>query len=83
MGIVQTNGTRERIHITVLHEFHKVAFRKKLNDSIDAPQADLDEWLHHHRQERAHQGKMCCGRTPFQTLIEGKVIWKEKSVKGT
>ena len=30
--------------------------------------------------ERTHQGKMCCGRTPFQTMIEGKEIWKEKFV---
>ena len=30
--------------------------------------------------ERTHQGKMCCGTTPFQTMIEGKEICKEKFV---
>ncbi len=30
--------------------------------------------------ERTHQGKRCCGRTPFQTMIEGKEIWKDKFV---
>ncbi|UTH76831.1 hypothetical protein [Chromobacterium sp. IIBBL 290-4] len=25
-----------------------------------------------------HQGKMCCGRTPLQTFIEGKSEWREK-----
>ena len=35
---------------------------------------------HHYNIERTHQGKMCCGRTPFQTMIEGKEIWKEKFV---
>jgi len=42
--------------------------------------ADLDIWLHHDNTERTHQGKMCCGRTPFETMIEGKQIWKEKFV---
>ena len=53
---------------------------KKLYDSIDALQTDLDEWLHHHNHQPTHQGKMCCGRTPFQTMIEGKKICKEKFV---
>jgi len=58
----------------------QIAFRKKLYDSIDALQADLDEWLHHYNHERTHQGKMCCGRTPIETMIDGKTIWKEKFV---
>ena len=74
----QTNGICERFHKTVLQEFHQVAYRKTLYDSIDALQADLDDWLHHYNHQRTHQGKMCCGRTPFQTMIEGKQIWKEK-----
>ena len=76
----QTNGICERFHKTILQEFYQVTFRKKLYESIDALQADLDEWLHHYNTERTHQGKICCGRTPFQTMIEGKQIWKEKFV---
>ena len=76
----QTNGIRERFHKTVLQEFYQAAFRKRLYDSVDALQDDLDQWLHHYNTERTHQGKMCCGRTPFQTMIEGKEIWKEKFV---
>ena len=30
--------------------------------------------------ERTHQGKICEGRTPMQTLEEGKAIWREKFV---
>jgi hypothetical protein len=45
---------------------------------IDALKADLDEWLHHYNYERTHQGKMCCGRTPVETMIDGKEIWREK-----
>ena len=76
----QTNGIRERFHKTVLREFYQVAFPKKLCDSIDALQTDPDEWLHHDNHQPTHQGKMCCGRTPFQTMIEGKQICKEKFV---
>jgi len=27
-----------------------------------------------------HQGKMCCGRTPLETLLDGKRIWAEKNL---
>src|SRR5262249_46557042 len=38
----QTNGICERFHRTVLDEFYRVAFRKKIYRSIDELQADLD-----------------------------------------
>ena len=41
----QTNGICERFHKTTLQEFYQVAFRKKLYETIEALQADLDEWL--------------------------------------
>ena len=25
-------------------------------------------------------GKMCCGRTPIETMVDGKEIWQEKYV---
>lgn len=76
----QTNGICERFHKTILQEFYQVTFRKNLYQSIAQLQADLDHWLIHYNTERTHQGKMCCGRTPFETMIEGKQIWKEKFV---
>lgn len=76
----QTNGICERFHKTILQEFYQVTFRKKLYESIEDLQADLDKWIDWYNNERTHQGKMCCGRTPFQTMIEGKDIWKEKFV---
>jgi transposase InsO family protein len=76
----QTNGICERFHKTILQEFYQIAFRKKLYDSIDALQADLDGWLHHYNYEPTHQGKMCCGRTPVETMIDEKGIWQEKFV---
>ncbi|OTA13976.1 integrase [Xenorhabdus beddingii] len=40
---------------------------------------DLDEWLDNYHYHRTHQGKIGCGRTPIETLLEGKSIWAEKS----
>jgi transposase InsO family protein len=74
----QTNGICERFHKTILQEFYQVTFRKKIYETIDALQKDLDEWLQYYNNKRSHQGKMCCGRTPMQTLIDGKQLWKEK-----
>ena len=76
----QTNSICERFQKTILQEFYQITFRKKLYDSIDALQAVLDDWLHHYNYERTHQGKMFCGRTPIETMIEGKEIWKVKFV---
>jgi hypothetical protein len=70
----------KRFHKTILQDYYQVTFRKKLFHSIDALQADLDEWLHHDNHERTHQGKMCCGRTPIETMIDGTAIWREKFV---
>lgn len=74
----QTNGICERFHKTILEEFYEIALRKKVYDSIDELQKDLDDWVSYYNHQRTHQGKMCCGRTPMQTLLEGKKIWQEK-----
>ena len=74
----QTNGICERFHKTILQEFYQVAFRRKLYLSLAELQTDLDAWLAYYNNERTHQGKMCCGRTPLQTLIAGKEAWNEK-----
>ena len=76
----QTNGICERFHKTVLDEFYRVAFRKKIYDDLESLQRDLDEWIHYYNFERTHQGKMCCGRTPMETLEDGKKIWQEKKL---
>ncbi|QGX39853.1 IS481 family transposase [Permianibacter aggregans] len=76
----QTNGICERFHKTILQEFYQVAFRKKIYQTIEELQADLDEWMHFYNHERTHQGKMCCGRTPMETFIDGKSICREKLI---
>ena len=76
----QTNGIVERFHKTILNEFYQVTFRKKVYSTLEQLQADLDEWLVKYNTERTHQGKMCCGRTPFETMLDGAKIWQEKKV---
>jgi transposase InsO family protein len=76
----QTNGICERFHKTILQEFYQITFRKKLYSNLSELQKDLDEWLEYYNNERTHQGKMCCGRTPMETLEDGKRLWKEKFI---
>lgn len=76
----QTNGICERFHKTILQEFYQVTFRKKLYVTLEELQKDLDEWIKYYNNERTHQGKMCCGRTPLETLLDGKQIWAEKNL---
>lgn len=74
----KTNGICERFHRTILQEFYQIAFRKKIYESLNQLQNDLDDWLNYYNNERTHQGKICCGRTPQKTFLEGKTIWQEK-----
>ena len=74
----QTNGICERFHKTILDEFYRVTFRRKLYSTLEELQADLDDWIRYYNHDRTHQGKVCCGRTPMQTMIDGKEAYNEK-----
>lgn len=76
----QTNGICERFHKTILNEFYQITFRKKLYSTMEELQKDLDDWIDYYNNDRTHQGKMCCGRTPLETLLDGKLIWAEKNL---
>ena len=76
----QTNGICERFHQTVLNEFYKITFRKKIYSDLETLQKDLDEYIHRYNNERTHQGKRCKGRTPMETFIEGKKIYNEENI---
>ena len=76
----QTNGICERFHKTLLDEFYRVAFRKKLYHSIDELQADLDAWIADYNTNRPHQGRWCFGKTPMHTFLDSLPIAKEKSM---
>ncbi len=74
----QTNGICERFHRTIQDEFYRVAFRKKIYNSLDELQKDLDEWIHHYNHERTHSGKYCYGKTPMETLKDSLELAKSK-----
>ncbi|MEJ6906600.1 integrase core domain-containing protein, partial [Bradyrhizobium japonicum] len=74
----QTNGIVERFHRTVLEEFYRVVFRKKIYPSITALQSDLDEWIAAYNEVRPHQGRWCYGKTPMQTLLDASALSREK-----
>jgi transposase InsO family protein len=76
----QTNGICGRFHKTVLDEFYRVAFRKKLYASIEELQNDLDLWIKSYNEERPHQGRWCFGKTPMQTFLDAIPIAREKMI---
>jgi transposase InsO family protein len=74
----QSNGICERFHKTLLDEFYRVAFRKKIYTSLDELQRDLDAWLTEYNEVRPHSGRYCYGKTPMQTFTETLLLAKEK-----
>ena len=76
----QTNGIVERFHKTVLDEFYRVAFRKRIYSSIIELQADLDAWIRSYNESRPHQGRWCFGKTPMQTFLDAIPLAREKMI---
>ena len=76
----QTNGICERLHQTVLNEFYRITFRKKIYSDLETLQNDLDEYMDGYNNLRTHQGKRCQGRTPMEIFMEGKKIYNEKKL---
>lgn len=74
----QTNGICERLHKTLLNEFYRVTFRKKIYRTLESLQQDLDEWINTYNTERSHQGRWCYGKTPMQTWVDSLPLAKEK-----
>lgn len=67
----QTNGITEKLNQTILDEFYKVAFRKKVYSDLEDIQQDLDLFMDHYNTERTNQGRYCQGRTPMDTFLSG------------
>lgn len=79
----QSNGICERFHKTVLNEFYRIAFRKKIYNTLDELQADLDTWIKYYNEERTHSGKYCFGKTPMQTFLDSMTLVREKMLNNT
>jgi transposase InsO family protein len=76
----QTNGICERFNKTLLNEFYRVTFRKKLYRDVDELQHDLDAFVAAYNTERPHQGRWCYGKTPMQTFTDAVPLAKEKQI---
>ena len=76
----QTNGICERFHQTVLNEFYRIAFRKKVYHSVNELQVDLDAWMCEYNEARPHQGRWCFGRTPMKTFLDAIPMTTEKMI---
>lgn len=76
----QTNGICERFNRTIQDEFYAIAFRKKVYNTLEEIQTDLDEWIYNYNHIRTHTGKYCFGRTPMQTFEETLSLAKEKQL---
>jgi hypothetical protein len=70
------------LHRTVLDEFYRIAFRKKIYQAIDELQIDLDTWLVDYNHRRPHQGRWCFGKRPMQTFLDAIPLAKEKNYGG-
>src|SRR3954469_21722973 len=77
----QTNGICERFHRTVLDEFYRVAFRKKVYRGIEELQADLDSWVADYNSRRPHLGRWCYGKTPMQTFLDATPLAREEIMR--
>jgi Integrase core domain/Winged helix-turn helix len=76
----QTNGICERFHRTMLDEFYRVAFRKKIYHSLEELQVDADAWLRVYNEQRPHSGRYCYGKTPMQTFMDSKKLALDKQL---
>jgi transposase InsO family protein len=74
----QTNGICERFHKTMLDEFYRVAFRRKVYGGLAELQDDLDAWMQSYNETRPHQGRWCYGKTPMQTFRDTITVAHEK-----
>ena len=76
----QTSGVCECLHRTILDEFYRVIFRRKLYENIAQFQEDFHNRLNYYNEDRTHQGKKYNGKIPLQTLIEDKEVPKDKFI---
>jgi len=55
----QTNGIVERWNKTILQEFDQVTFRKKVYETLESLQSDLDDWLLYYNYDSYYPTSLC------------------------
>jgi transposase InsO family protein len=76
----QTNGICERFNQTLLNEFYRVVFRKRLYATVQTLQHDLDAFVDEYNTRRPHQGRWCYGKTPMQPFVDSAPLAREKYI---
>jgi len=67
----------------VLDEFYRIVFRKKIYNTLDELQTDLDTWLTEYNEQRPHSDKYCFGKTPMQPFADSIPLAKERLISNT
>jgi len=49
-------------------EFYAIAFRKKIYNSLQEMQQDIDKWIHLYNNERTHSGSTALAKHPCKPL---------------
>ncbi len=78
----QTNGSTEKLNQTILEEFYKIAFRKKLYTRLEDLDKDLQIFMKVYNYDRTNQGKRCLGKTPYETLEAGYKQYERYVING-
>lgn len=60
----QTNGICERFHKTIQNEFYATAFRRKIYNSLEELQVDLDAWVLDYNSNEPTQGSIALVKHP-------------------
>jgi transposase InsO family protein len=68
-GRPNSNGCAERLQLTILEECWRPSFARSLVPKITALERDLDEYLHHYNNDRAHTGRLTQGRLPADIVF--------------
>jgi transposase InsO family protein len=67
-GRPTSNGHVERLQLTILEECWRPAFARSLVPKLTALQRDLDQYLDYYDFDRAHTGRLTCGRVPAEIV---------------
>ena len=73
------------MHRTVLDQFYRVAFRKRIYRTIDEPKTDLDAWIAEYNQTSTIKNGCIraagvFGKTPMQTFPDALPLAQEKLI---
>jgi hypothetical protein len=74
VGTPRNNGFLKCFNRTLLDEFFRSAFVKKLHEIVDSLQEDLNQWLNHYNYERPHRGYRNMGRRPVEAIKLAKNV---------